>query len=228
MVLISKEKKRWFYFENRKADINAYFPIVFIVLGNTLWLLLNYFNGYHFETDAFSIDMAQCNGEGKLRWSFLPTFWNIRKENIASYHVPWFTYQTVPCSSHCHVLSGKGFILHQKPFTGPSWRSRPDTRANCTIHMTERFRKHGDISGIPDSKVLGDNMGPIWVRQDPSGPHVGPMNFPIWDILLSFDFPQRFYRSIYFPYLFVHVQNYFKWYLFIGKYRISQSCWSIF
>ena len=26
----------------------------------------------------------------------------------------------------------------------------------------------------PDSKVLGANMGPIWGRQDPGGPHVGP------------------------------------------------------
>ena len=25
-------------------------------------------------------------------------------------------------------------------------------------------------------------MGPIWVRQDPGGPHVGPMNLAIWDI----------------------------------------------
>ena len=24
------------------------------------------------------------------------------------------------------------------------------------------------------------NMGPIWGRQDPGGPHVGPMNFAIW------------------------------------------------
>ena len=43
-------------------------------------------------------------------------------------------------------------------------------------------------SRIPDSKVHGDNMGPIWGRQDPGGPHVGPMNFAIWDawILNSF------------------------------------------
>ena len=32
----------------------------------------------------------------------------------------------------------------------------------------------------PDSKVHGANMGPIWGRQDPGGPHVGPMNFAIW------------------------------------------------
>ena len=43
----------------------------------------------------------------------------------------------------------------------------------------------------PDSKIHGANMGrtwhgaimgPIWGRQDPGGPHVGPMNFAIWVI----------------------------------------------
>ena len=33
---------------------------------------------------------------------------------------------------------------------------------------------------FPDSKVHGANMGPTWGRQDPGGPHVGPMNFAIW------------------------------------------------
>ena len=32
----------------------------------------------------------------------------------------------------------------------------------------------------PDNKVHVANMGPIWDRQDPGGPHVGPMNFVIW------------------------------------------------
>ena len=31
-----------------------------------------------------------------------------------------------------------------------------------------------------NSKVHVANMGPIWGRQDPDGPHVGPMNFAIW------------------------------------------------
>ena len=26
-------------------------------------------------------------------------------------------------------------------------------------------------------------MGPIWGRQDPGGPHVGPMDFAIWELL---------------------------------------------
>ena len=34
---------------------------------------------------------------------------------------------------------------------------------------------------IPDNKVHWANMGPIWGRQDPGGPHVGSMNFAIWD-----------------------------------------------
>ena len=37
------------------------------------------------------------------------------------------------------------------------------------------------FQGNPDSKVHGAIMGPIWGRQDPGGPHVGPMNFAIWE-----------------------------------------------
>ena len=40
----------------------------------------------------------------------------------------------------------------------------------------------------PDSKVHGANMGPIWGRQDPGGPHVSSMNFFIW---------VNFYHSFY-------------------------------
>ena len=37
------------------------------------------------------------------------------------------------------------------------------------------------MNDIPDSKVHEANMGSIWGRQDPGGPHVGPINFVIWD-----------------------------------------------
>ena len=33
----------------------------------------------------------------------------------------------------------------------------------------------------PDSKVRGAKMGPIWGRQAPGGPHVGPVNLAIWE-----------------------------------------------
>ena len=39
--------------------------------------------------------------------------------------------------------------------------------------------------GFPDSKVHGANMGLVWGRQDPGGPHVGPMNFATWVCILS-------------------------------------------
>ena len=37
-----------------------------------------------------------------------------------------------------------------------------------------------DVYKFPDSKVHGANMGPTWGRQDPGGPHVGPINFAIY------------------------------------------------
>ena len=39
---------------------------------------------------------------------------------------------------------------------------------------------------IPDNKIHGANMGPTGDRQDPGGPHVGPMNYIIWDSPLVF------------------------------------------
>ena len=41
------------------------------------------------------------------------------------------------------------------------------------------------LENDPNSKVHGAHMGPIWGQQDPSGPHVGPMNLAIWDLGLT-------------------------------------------
>ena len=48
----------------------------------------------------------------------------------------------------------------------------------------------------PDSKVHGDNMGPIWGRQDQGGPHVGPVNFAIWETRVFTWFSQNVPVSI--------------------------------
>ena len=42
----------------------------------------------------------------------------------------------------------------------------------CLPYMTAHlnFFSSSEV-GIPDSKVCGANMGPIWGRQDPGGPH---------------------------------------------------------
>ena len=43
------------------------------------------------------------------------------------------------------------------------------------------MRNYMSVFSIPDSKVHGANMGPIWVLSTPDGPHVGPMNLAIRD-----------------------------------------------
>ena len=48
------------------------------------------------------------------------------------------------------------------------------------IHATTEKKQHWAEGTLPDSNVHGANIGPIWVRQDPGGPHVGPMRFAIW------------------------------------------------
>ena len=54
--------------------------------------------------------------------------------------------------------------------------------------VTYISRKH------PDSKVHGANMEPIWGRQDPGGPHVGPVKFAIWVHLCPNDNSWYVYR----------------------------------
>ena len=53
---------------------------------------------------------------------------------------------------------------------------------NGNIHVSHRL-----CINIPDSKVHGANLGPIWGRQDPGGPRVGPMNLAIWDVVITFE-----------------------------------------
>ena len=41
------------------------------------------------------------------------------------------------------------------------------------------------LANNPYSKFHGANMGPIWGQQDPGGPHDGPMNFVIWECMIT-------------------------------------------
>ena len=50
----------------------------------------------------------------------------------------------------------------------------------ATWHAMDGVMDGQNTSSVTDSKVYGANMGPIWGRQDPGGPRVGPMNFDIW------------------------------------------------
>ena len=55
----------------------------------------------------------------------------------------------------------------------------------------------------PDSKVHGAHMGPIRGRQDPGGPHVGPMSFAIWVIAF-----------VYFSAVFLMMNSILLWFYF--------------
>ena len=100
------------------------------------------------------------------------------------------------CIPMCY-FSWSGFILKNKikSTTPESWGSfrypwhapRP---AGWGHHQKFRNQHSANLSSIwyimtfPDSKVHGTNIGPIRGRQDPGGPHVGPINFAIWVMIL--------------------------------------------
>ena len=55
------------------------------------------------------------------------------------------------------------------------------TQSMLLIDMSGHQAQHEyNMFTYPDSKVHGAYMGPTWGRQDPGGPHVGPMNLAIW------------------------------------------------
>ena len=54
---------------------------------------------------------------------------------------------------------------------------------NCQSSILGVTRKSAHL-GLLTSTLIARFMGPIWGRQGPGGPHVGPMNFAIWVGLL--------------------------------------------
>ena len=68
------------------------------------------------------------------------------------------------------------------------FHSSLSTTQNCRDrHVSSHFAQGWAAwECCPDSKVHGANMGLIWGRQDPGGPHVGPINLAIW-VGLEFD-----------------------------------------
>ena len=68
------------------------------------------------------------------------------------------------------------------------WYVKPEVSSRRAVTSIWKRDKHIDD---PDSKVHVANMGPIWGRQDPGGPHVGPMN------LLSGELKQERFTQLY-------------------------------
>ena len=59
------------------------------------------------------------------------------------------------------------------------------SRVEMQVHLkkTDFWFSGSAINSHLDSKVHVANMGHIWGRQDPGGPHVGSMKFAIWVII---------------------------------------------
>ena len=70
------------------------------------------------------------------------------------------------CPIQCNNIWNPRMGTHVKFIDGDVWSGG----------FVECFRQY-----FPVNKVHGANMGPIWGRQDPDGPHVGPMNLAIRD-----------------------------------------------
>ena len=73
-----------------------------------------------------------------------------------------------------------------------------------------------------DSKAHGANMGPIWGRQDPGGPHVCPMNFAIWGV-----YPIKYHSLVVpcFDWVVLSLLDENKW--FIEKFPINSPVFKI-
>ena len=100
--------------------------------------------------------------------------WFIHKFWVAS----WALGQWYGCSCAREVTMDKiGFYLT----TQKAWSICTILAMFCSLLSSQAAITSWCSSDIPDSKVHGANMGPIWGRQDPGGSHVGPMNFVIWD-----------------------------------------------
>ena len=75
---------------------------------------------------------------------------------------------------------------------------------------------HPGTIKYPDSKVNGVNMGSIWGREDPGGPHVGPMNLAIWVVDVTTYPLQSFY-----PTSLISVSKILSWYQSMSEWVIK-------
>ena len=109
--------------------------------------------------------------------------------NKLVYFIKWLEAQTFFQPDHCNIL------LRRWPTISVI------IRCQWFNHMTRQVLQEGiktvwvdhwwylathtqaKMANTPHSNVHGAYMGPTWGRQDPGGPHVGPMNIVIGDYI---------------------------------------------
>ena len=98
------------------------------------------------------------------------------------------------------------------------------------LNSTFLIQKMRYVIIIPNSKVHGVNMGPIWGWQDPVGSHVGPMNVAIWDMFHFFHLNwYLWYTEQEYTWLIgcIFHQQYDTWYCFVCKLWIVVWPWQM-
>ena len=91
-----------------------------------------------------------------------------------------------PCYQGCWHGKFFGITAHRSPMDPshkwPVMQSIDVLFPKQDVQHTIRLAIYwSSCDTIPDSKVHGANIVPIWGRQVPGGPHVGPMDYAIWD-----------------------------------------------
>ena len=93
---------------------------------------------------------------------------------ISAYINPYFVLDSLMLGQSYGCFRASQIILNDIGWTCcqpiPTNRAKRELCANSC----------GALYTYPNSKVHGAHMGPIWSRQDPGGPHVGPKDFAIW------------------------------------------------
>ena len=94
----------------------------------------------------------------------------------------WFEMLWCPLWRHCNVscIFSKASANEDRRYAcnAFSQQLKPCSAPVCSpYHQTT----------IPENKVNGANMGLIWGRQEPGGPHVGPMKLAIRDFANIFN-----------------------------------------
>ena len=59
-----------------------------------------------------------------------------------------------------------------------------DYRSSQNWNLQFEGKKYPVLLNNADSEVHGANMGPTWVLSAPDGPHVGPMNLAIREVMI--------------------------------------------
>ena len=158
----------------------------------------------------YSIYVSHFMERCKMAWYVgvheVMTLWFCWINSNGAFYCLWFTLHTVASKgfNKLCIFCGKGFpnlywwlcsdlMILQDLTNGLIFFTRchicfifgPYNSFDFFMNINQRgWRCAYFCEKVPDSKVHGANMRPIWGRQDPGGPHVCPMNFVVWELML--------------------------------------------